>query len=58
VNADDELDACGAALVDDDDDVTSDDDIDAVVLFADIDPKDHRAVLARAIEYEELFGAP
>lgn len=38
------------------DEVTADADLDAVVLFADIDPADAAAVAERVAMYEEFFG--
>jgi hypothetical protein len=52
---DDDLDGCDLEF--DDFDVTRDDDIDALVLFADVDFTDEGAVVARVAEYEELARA-
>lgn len=50
-----ELDACDVSF-DIADKNTPDDDIDALVLFADIDFTDWTAVLRRKAEWEALFG--
>lgn len=51
----DDLDACVHAGVDPEL-VTADGDIDAVVMFADIDPADQAAVDARRSEWAELLA--
>lgn len=50
-----ELDACDESF-DLPDKNTADEDIDAVVLFADVDFTDPEAVAKRKAEWEELFG--
>lgn len=53
--ADDELDACGArGVLDIPDQNTADDDVDALVLFADVDWTDEDAVAARKAEWLDL----
>lgn len=54
VEDDDFLEGCD---IDFSEDPTSDDDLDAVVLFADVDPSDTAAIEARKAEWQELFGA-
>ena len=52
---DDELDGCGARGANDDPDRRTDDgDIDALVLFADVDFLDPEAVEARELEWAQL----
>lgn len=51
----DELDACDESF-DIADKNTADEDVDAVLLFADIDFTDPAAVEARKAEWQELFG--
>lgn len=50
-----ELDACDQSF-DLEDKNTADEDVDALILFADIDFLDPEAVAARKAEWEELFG--
>lgn len=51
---DDRIDACGAAG--EHCDTTTDADVDALVLFADVDFDNPAEVAARVAAYEELFG--
>jgi len=51
----DELDACSVSF-DIDDKNCPDVDVDAVLLFADVDFTDLEAVEARKTEWQELFG--
>jgi hypothetical protein len=50
---DDRLDGCELDFTVD---PTADADVDGIVLFADIDPGDQAAVVARIAEYEAVFG--
>lgn len=51
---DDTLDGCAIDFAED---PTPNDELDAVVLFADVDPDDPAAVAAREAEWREIFGA-
>lgn len=51
-----ELDGCDHGMFDEDR-LTADDEIDAVVLFADIDFTDPAAVAARVAEWEALWAS-
>lgn len=53
---DDELDGCLSDVENIEEEQTSDDDIDAVVLFADVDPNDKKAVAKRKKEWQKVFA--
>jgi hypothetical protein len=52
---DDELDGCLSDVENIDEEMTQDADVDGIVLFADIDPKDQDAIERRKVEWGEVF---